>query len=573
MQYDPKAKLLLGGGGKVKQHMIRWSLEYAVVLMNSGNGEYQKRALDIVKVVLDCQNLQPGRYYGNWPKTLEEPIADGQHADGNQADFIAMTLLDILAAHEDRLPPDLKVRMEEALKHAASYTASRTIQPTYTNAYMMGALNLLAIGERYNLPDIKSLGLKHLANLYELSMDQGSYTEYQSPNYTTLVLDVLYRLLAWVRDPDARELADKLYRFTWQQIASQFHPPTGQWVGPQARNRGGEEILSPGYDEMIRCAVYDTPSGTIDPADRRGAVNIQLPHRVPDDLRPLFKELPEAHESVRIFWSPTEIARKYSSPGDVSFDYFSDIIGTTYLHPEFALGTVNRDFFAPDSRGVMAHFGTKENPSFAYLQFLKDDVPFCAVQHFAVQDRNRALVALNLSTNGGDTHYFFDRIDGSFQARDLRLRFYFGGSAAGAVTTILDKAKRIAQVTVGGITFRIEVPVALFDGREAEMTSGGKGDFVWVDLVFYKGARRDFDLSHIGDVVAGLAFAIDAGDAVTDFRGSHAEIKDHRLALEWDGLDLSIPTKPDKDYELQKAYEADVCGKSRKHLKEGTYGR
>ena len=85
-----------------------------------------------------------------------------------------------------------------------------------------------------------------------LTLDQGSYTEYQSPNYTIVVLDVLYRLLAWVENPEARSMGLELYRETWRQIATQYHPPSQQGAGPQLRNRGGQEILSDGKAWMIR---------------------------------------------------------------------------------------------------------------------------------------------------------------------------------------------------------------------------------------------------------------------------------------------------------------------------------
>ena len=110
----------------------------------------------------------------------------------------------------------------------------------------MGILNLIAIGERYDRRDLVDKGLHDLRSIRKLTLDQGSYREYQSPNDTTLVIDVVYRLLAWAENQEARAMGLELYRETWRQIATQYHPPSQQWAVPQLRNRGGEEILSDG---------------------------------------------------------------------------------------------------------------------------------------------------------------------------------------------------------------------------------------------------------------------------------------------------------------------------------------
>lgn len=569
IEFDPQRGVLVAGGTIPKKGLVRWSIEYATVLMDAEDNVKFARALDILNATLSTQHRDPGgKYHGNFPKFVEEPIVPGKRFDVNQADFIAMALQDILRRHEQRLPKPMKDRIREALLLAAQYIQGRAVSPTYTNAYFMGILNLIAIGERYDRRDLIDRGLSDLRNIRELTLDQGSYTEYQSPNYTTLVLDIIYRLLAWVENPQAREMGLELYRETWRQIATQYHPPSGQWAGPQLRNRGGEEILSDGKAWMIRRAVggeTGLPPDTVRPS-RKTVDLVRLSHRVPDDLRDSFRKLSAPKEVIQNYFSLTPVSRKFLPDDFVNRHAFvSDTIGTTWLHPKFALGTANRGHFAPDRRGIMAHWGTPENAGAMILQFYKDDVPFCVAQHFGVQNQGRVLYAVNMATNGGDTHWFFDRIKGSFRAKSLRLRFEFIGIGKDATIRIIDKQARIAEVASGGLTFRIQVPVALFDGNEIGMKLGRRlKDRKTLDLILHAGGEKTFDLRRFTDTVVGVALAVDTETESSSFAHLETTLANHRLSLKWDGLQLSIPTLPDTEIALQKSFKASVDGESRK---------
>jgi len=578
MEFDPERHLILGGGRSQKYDkdapkwaLIKGSVSYAVMLMDSGDEAFQQRALDILNVALPYQHIHPGcPHHGNWQKFVDTPIHGSGRVDGNQADFIALSLLGILDRHEDQLPEEMKQKIKNALLLAGSYFKSRSIGPAYTNAYVMGTLNLLAIGERYDDPELVAAGLEHLDKFYRLTMDQGSYTEYQSPNYTTVVLDVLYRLLKCVRNPEARTKGAELYYETWRQITTQYHPPTQQWSGPQLRNKGGEEILSPLKSQLIRRAVDGTLGAPTGPMDSQTGLTslVVNRHRVPPDLRHLFLDLPQDRQVVQPYWRMTEFSKSYTD-GNMTAPEL-DMIGTTYLHPDYSLGSVNRSHYGPERRGIMAHWGTPEATGSMIANFYKDGVLFCAPQHFGLQDKGRALYGINFATNGGDAHWFADRINGKFKASDLRLRFEFLGIGKEAKIRIVDQEQRIAEVTSGKITFRIQVPEAQFDGKPARLVKGRRsGDRQTLDLVFYQGDETEFVLQEFGNSAVGIALAVDSGDTTTLFDTLRSDIADHRLNLAWDGLELSIPTLPDTDANLHHAFQASVHGASRKALETG----
>ena len=176
---------------------------------------------------------------------------------------------------------------------------------------------------------------------------------------------------------------------------------------------------------------------------------------------------------------------------------------------------------------------------------------------------------MNIATNGGDTHWFFDRIKGTFRAKDLRLRFEFIGIGKDAKIRIIDKEARIAEVVSGELTFRIHVPVALFDGNEIEMKMGRPlKDRKTLDLVLHAGGEKNFDLRGFTDTVVGIALAVDTGTESTSFANLESTLDNHRLTLDWDGLHLSIPTRPATDIALQKSFKALVDGESRKRQRK-----
>ena len=351
MEFDPQRGVLVGGGTKPKKGLVRWSIEYATVLLDAKDEAKFQRAMHILNTTLPTQHRDPGsKHHGNFPKFIEEPIVPGKRFDVNQAEFIAMALQDILHRHEQRLPQPMEDQIREALLLATEHIKNRSNSPTYTNVYFMDILNLIAIGERYNRPDLVEGGLEYLRKVRDLTLDQGSYTEYQSPNYTIVVLDVLYRLLAWVENPEAR--CDRARTLpgnleTNRHPISPAQPAMGRPPAPQP-GRPGNPLGRQSMDDPAPVGGNTgLPPDTVPPS-RKTVDLVRLSHRVPDDLHTSFLDLPAPKEVVQSYFSLTPVSRKFL-PDDYGnrHGFVSDTIGTTWLHPKFALGTANRGHFSP----------------------------------------------------------------------------------------------------------------------------------------------------------------------------------------------------------------------------------
>ncbi len=544
--YDPDAKLLLIPKPKPKfknnfvsepMHAIRWSAEYAVACMDSGTEENRQRALDILDVVLKTQDTDPtSEAYGLWPDYLEMPLEEMRSPDGNSADFLGIALIQIRFVHGDRLPEEMKKRIDDAILHCARSTMERDMTPAYTNPAMMSLVLTLVAGQAYGDDELRDYGMYKLRKILVYTKEQGSFTEYNSPNYTTVAVNALQLVKNYVRDPEALAMIDELYHLAWKHVAVRFHPPTGQWSGPHSRSY--QELLPEGYQRMIEAGLAGTVSQTNDLSDARAAFEPRLVHHIPDDLKHYFTALDE----------PREVIERFEKP---AYDWMPDVVGTTWLTPKLSLGTINRSDMWNQRRNLQAYWGTAKKPAYLRTRFLKDDDDFASVNFFSVQHQTTVLAALNFSTNGGDTHLFQDAIKGGkFSATSLRLRFEFGGAASKARVDLPATADQPVRVEADGMSFAIQAPVAVFDGQPGHWETGRDGKMAWLDLVLYDGPKKTFSLAEVGDSVIGFGFAM-SPDAALPNAAVSARLVEDRLALDWEGLELSIPALPGPREQLQ----------------------
>ena len=519
-QYDPAEQMLRRPfsspgyhttlkGGFV--HGTKDSLAYAVGLLDTGRATDLERAVAIIRRVVALQDTDPSsKTYGIWSWFLEEPLAKMSPPDFNWADFNGVSLLQIARDHRNRLPVDLARAVDDSILYACRAIKKRNVGPSYTNIAIMGTYVTLVAGELYDLPEFKIYGLDRLRRFHDYTVENGAFEEYNSPTYTIIALAELSRLQAHVRSPAARPMIDTLVRRAWEEIATHFHSPTRQWAGPHSR----------AYASLNRstalAVIQRGTGGRVDlGADDPDREELRLPLACPPDLAPLFGPLTAPRTVTETFIKRT------------------DTVGTTYLHPQFALGSVNRGDLWNQRRPLLLHFGSAARPGYVQLRFLKDNYDFSSALFTGAQREGLVLGTVHLITDGGDTHISLDKVKaGKIRARDLRIRFEVGGPAAPQV-----------QVDAQGITtpdlnIAITFARARFDGREAVITPGGDQNTRWLDAVFYSGPEREFDLAAVDEAFAAFAISVGAPtEPVLQLEGGRATLRSA-------GLTVSAPLKP-----------------------------
>ena len=500
-RYDPKEKMIRRPfsspgyhtalkGGYV--HPTRDSLEYAVALLDSGDPNRAERAEDILRKVISLQDQDPSsRTYGIWSWFMEEPLQDMSPPDWNWADFCGTQLLQVALDHRPRLPKDLRQQVKDSILHAARSIRRRNVGPGYTNIAVMGTYVTLVAGELFQAHDLKAYGKARLQRFYDYTVKHGSFHEYNSPTYSVVAIRELTRMLQHVRDPEAQELLRELNRLAWYHVGRHFHPPTRQWAGPHSRcystllRKRALAFIQRATDGRVRFLPEQEVFESLD-AHR-------IRPRCPEDFFHYFVELAEPRTEVEAF--ARSAAGKH------------DIIGTTYLHPDFALGSVNLGDLWNQRRPLLAYWNTDDGVVTMRLRCLHDGYDYASASIFAVQDKGDILSAVVFATDRGDTHISLDRIkDATIKAKDVRLRLQFEGAVSHLEVPSKVQLGRPFCISSGPISCGLQVAHAVFGDHPIKLETGSGDDAVWVDLVLYHGPEKEIRFAQLKQ--AAIIFAL-----------------------------------------------------------------
>ena len=536
-QYDPSEKMLKSPFHSPGYHTVykgptihstRESLRYAAALLDTKKPELRDRAFDILRRVIALQDQDPAsKTFGIWSWFLEEPLAQMSPPDFNWADFCGRELLRVKLHHDAELPNDLRALLDTSVRDAAESIRRRNVGPSYTNIAILGTYVTLVTAETYSLPDLKAYATARLKRFYDYTKEQGAFTEYNSPTYTLVSLKALAQLRADVKDAAAKPLIDELYRLTWQEFATHFHAPTRQWSGPHSRCY--QTLLLPSTLQLIERAT----DNRVDFQVRDDTLDLES-YREPLDC-------PREFESnFTTLDSPRTVVETFTKGAHPT-------VGTTYLHPLFSLGSVNRADLWNQRRPFVAYWGTAQHPADLVVRFLRDGYDFAAAQFFSAQKEGLVVAAIDFATDGGNTHVSLDRLkNGQFTAKDLRLRFELGGAAKDLTPTATSTAS--AQLTLSNnLKLALHVPYArLGDLSARQVLSPGAADYV-----FYSGSEKSFSLAGMNQ--AAVAFVAQFLAEATPPASAHALVESGRVGLNIGGISVAAPLKPDRVAALQAA--------------------
>jgi len=560
-RYDPAEKMIRRGfsspgyhttlkGGYV--HPPRDSLNYAVALLDSGEPARLKRAQDILRKVISLQDQDPkSRTYGIWSWFAEEPLEKMSPPDWNWADFCGTQLLQVAHDHMHRLPDELQLQVKDSIIHAAYSIKRRNVGPGYTNIAVMGTYVTLTSGELFGVDELTDYGKKRLKRFYDYTFEQGSFHEYNSPTYTVVAIKELSRMLRHVKDPASQKLLRKLNRFAWHHLARHFHPPSRQWSGPHSRC----------YATVLRDSTLAffqrATNGKIDFLPESEVFESLDAHRLgaecPDEFFHYFTDLPEPRLEVETFTR--------NAPDK------HDIIGTTYLHPDYTLGSVNIGDLWNQRHPLLAYWKTDAGVVAMRLRCLHDDYDYSSASIFTVQDKSNILGAVVFATDRGDTHISLDRLkNATIKAKDLRLRLQFEGLLANLKLPSKTALNRPLHFSSGPVTCDFQIAHAVFGDYPIKTETGRDGSTAWLDVVLYNGAQKDINFAEISDAAVIFALSLNAQGEAPALTNLSSRNTNHwapgRTTATWHNMSLTIPTKPMKTSEQRAAALAERKGQN-----------
>ena len=525
-------------GGYV--HPTRDSLNYAVALLDSGQPERLERAELILRRVIALQDQDPNsRTYGIWSWFMEEPLDKMSPPDWNWADFCGAQLLQVAIDHMDRLPADLQQQVTESILHAGRAIKRRNVGPGYTNIAVMGAYVTLVAGELFDDAELADYGKARLKRFREHTFKNGSFSEYNSPTYSVVAIKELMRMLRHVTDAESQKRLHELNRFAWSHVARHFHPPSRQWAGPHSRC----------YATLLRDStlafIQRSTNGKVHFLSERETLESLDAHRLdarcPEEFLHYFTELPEPRLEVETF------AR---NAGDRH-----DVIGTTYLHPDFTLGSINIGDLWNQRRPLLAYWKTESGVVAMRLRCLHDDYDYSSASLFTVQDRGDILGAVVFATDRGDTHISLDRLkNAAIKAKDLRVRLQFEGAIDHFNLPPKIEPNQLMMMTSGTVHIGFNIPRAVFSHEPVRMETGRTDNTAYIDIIFYHDEQKEINFAKINE--AAVIFALSVSTRPVSVLNSQLSInalgiihRQSQVLAHWSRpnqspMSLSVPVKP-----------------------------
>ncbi|MHC4626330.1 MAG: hypothetical protein ACYTDV_05050 [Planctomycetota bacterium] len=528
-------------GGYV--HPTRDSLNYAVALLDSGQVDRLKRAEQILRRVISLQDQSPeSRTYGIWSWFAEEPLEKMSPPDWNWADFCGTQLLQIAIDHSDRLDADLQSKVRESILHAGRAIKRRNVGPGYTNIAVMGAYVTLVAGEHFDDRELADYGKARLKRFYDHTFAQSSFSEYNSPTYSIVAITELSRMLRHVKDAESRRLLRELNRFAWSHVARHFHAPSGQWAGPHSR------CYATLLRDSTRAFIQRASDGQLSFLPEATALESLNAHRTgtkcPPDLLGYFTSLGEPRVEVETFAAKSPETH--------------DIIGTTYLHTDYTLGSVNIGDLWNQRRPLLAYWKTEDGVVAMRLRCLHDDYDYSSASIFTVQDKGDILGSVVFATDRGDTHISLDRLkDASIRARDLRLRLQFEGTIDNLELPARGRLNQPIKIASGPVNVNLQIARAVFADNPVSVETTRDA----IDVVLYEGPRKNVNFAELKE--AAVVFALTVSTGQEPIETNQLSITNDQSIIQADfsassgvKMSLTIPAKPLATKDQRKAASA-----------------
>lgn len=534
-EFDEEVGLLRGNVGPVRYHTrlepgsavhpTRESMVYAAALLESAEPWRHDRAVRILNLILPLQDTVPSSATcGIWPWYFEEPLDQMAPPDWNWADFLGVQLVRIL--QNDRTPLELRPAIVRALGLAAAAIRKRHVRLSYTNIAVMGIYVCVMSGRILNDDAMLAYGRERLMDFVQFTRKAGGFPEYNSPTYTVVLLAELTRMLRNFSDDDGRDQAREIHDLAWAGIAAHWHGPSRQWAGPHSRSYS--TLLEPETRGFLqrglsgRASLDAVPSPSLDWCD--------LPIQCPEELVKMFATQGSSSHHV-------EVVVQGEPP----------LEGHVHMEPEFVLSSAERATFWNQSRALIAYAPAAGEAAAMTVRFLHDGYDFCAANLLTRQSGARVVAAVCLASDGGDKHGELDRFpDARISGEDWRLRFEFIRAVTPHRLT-LDQPWEVAFGDAAVLRVRWLHGVFGHGSPRLEVTTDG--ETVFVDVVLYQGARREFHFDDGFPCCLAFAMSIDTKYATpADLDRADFRVLENSVEISWpDGpatLKLTAPRLP-----------------------------
>ena len=159
------------------------------------------------------------------------------HHSPKPCHFAPGAAIDVLRMHRGRLEPDVAALLGRYLELNLQFMTTEDLKiHGYNDNHPFKAVHALVLGgELLGSRHLVEVGLRKLRQAVAVYRRNGFPCEYNSPTYTAVSLVPLAQLAGHARDSEVRDLALRLERFFWQDLAVHWDPRAGLPAGPFSR--------------------------------------------------------------------------------------------------------------------------------------------------------------------------------------------------------------------------------------------------------------------------------------------------------------------------------------------------
>jgi hypothetical protein len=574
--FDADAGMIRIDSGFGMYHDPRGSLAYAACLLREGGSENLALAEEVIDRVLSMQESRPGNaHFGNFRWLFED---DGV-TDLNAVEFMLEALALIILDSRDRLSSRLQERIREAMRLGLQEIERLDVHLSYTNICLLDIHNSIVCGHILGDRHYEERGRRKLDAWIAFTARSGAPHEYNSPTYLGVDLGALASVAEHAPDEDTALKARLMEERLWLHAASRFHRPTCQLAGPHCRAYRRDTVGAGGFLKVVLYKELGYPElRRPTPYYPWEAEEAHVPvalgrYHLPDYLRPLFEEKPPQ-------WQVRETADAASG---------ADL--TSYLTPDYALGTASRSYQVgdppepwPQFNAAILYYRKDEPPGYGVL-YTRYAVNEYEIGHAAeetgrtkrelwdlgaprcVQHRNLAIVAYGLTPMPITTAVHTLRLDALLIGRGAGTEILVGGQAPSSLpqsmkplepVVLSDGSIYIGLIPLEPTNMGQEAPIVL-DERGGELvlslhnysgTSKNFWEYRTLSGPFFKGNVRNglvIEVASRGDYTSAAAFHEHLANArITDsvsgegVREIEYESGGHALALRYDLHDLRV---------------------------------
>ena len=313
-------------------------------------GDDPKAAEALLRRAFAAQDMDPqSDGYGSLPWL----IGNAEIKDENAVEFGTQAVGPILLEYGDRLSPEFRKELEPHVRAAFAALRRRTFrQPSYTNIFLMKAVNLILLGEAVGDEKAADDGYAEIDRWLAYTREAGIH-EFDSTTYYGVDLNSLGLGYLYARREGARARFKAILDYLWSDIAANTFQ--GHLAGPQSRtydflgNTGGLDYYL--YAEGLRDSA---PAGKPDLEKTYLLVNLTERGYHPDERVLVLAGL--AERVVRQRWDTQPGADRYH-----------------YVTPDYAIGSSSGNYGPQDRLLAVALASGKDLPVISMMPDVFDE--------------------------------------------------------------------------------------------------------------------------------------------------------------------------------------------------------